>query len=163
MNMKLDNQELATVLAALRYYQAQGMGEPENRSDAIHDLATNGGEVTSLDDTGIDSLCERLNFADDSEVPTTPEIEKPTVFVMVEGGCVTGVYAPPGGEDPAYQVIDFDNLESGGGCPVCGHDEPEEGKPAYDTDEDCPSCGYNNLEDGTDAASAIEAAMSVRE
>ncbi len=52
-----------TVLAALRFYQQRGMGEPANRSDAIHDLATNGNEDISYDDGDIDDLCERVNTA----------------------------------------------------------------------------------------------------
>jgi hypothetical protein len=60
----LHSDELATVLAALRYYQQQGMGDPFNRSEDIHDIATNGGEVfSSLDDEGIDKLCESINHA----------------------------------------------------------------------------------------------------
>lgn len=61
---ELDDAELATILAALRFYQAAGMGDPFNRSDAIHEIATNGGEVfSSLDAEGIDQLCEKLNVA----------------------------------------------------------------------------------------------------
>lgn len=52
-----------TILAALRSYQERGMGEPDNRSDAIHDIATNGGEDISYDAGDIDDLCERVNFA----------------------------------------------------------------------------------------------------
>lgn len=58
----LDGAEHATILAALRYYQQQGMGDPDNRSDDIHDIATNGDQETSLDEDGIDDLCEKLNF-----------------------------------------------------------------------------------------------------
>lgn len=54
-------EELGTVLAALRYYQQNGQGDPYNRSDAIHSIATRCDEVTSLDDAGIDELCERIN------------------------------------------------------------------------------------------------------
>jgi hypothetical protein len=57
----LTGQELATILAALRYYQEQGMGDPDNRSNDIHDIATNGDNEVSLDADGIDALCERLN------------------------------------------------------------------------------------------------------
>ncbi|NRC54187.1 hypothetical protein [Neoaquamicrobium sediminum] len=57
----LDAQELATVLAALRFYQESGMGDPGNRSNAIHEIATNGDSVVSLDADAIDALCERLN------------------------------------------------------------------------------------------------------
>jgi len=52
-----------TILAALRFYQEKGMGEPVNRSDAIHDIATNGDEDISYDDGDIDDLCERVNSA----------------------------------------------------------------------------------------------------
>lgn len=52
--------EHGTIMAALRYYQEQGMGEPANRSAYIHDLATPNDE-TSLDSDGIDTLCEHLN------------------------------------------------------------------------------------------------------
>lgn len=58
---KLDGQEVATILAALRYYQEQGMGEPSNRSNAIHDIATDGDNQISMDAEGIDALCEQLN------------------------------------------------------------------------------------------------------
>lgn len=50
-----------TILAALRFYQAKGMGEPANRADDIHDIATNGGNDTSYDSGDIDDLCERIN------------------------------------------------------------------------------------------------------
>lgn len=60
--LELDDAERATVLAALRYYQREGMGDPMNRDDDIHEIATDGGEVdSSLDDDGIDELCARLN------------------------------------------------------------------------------------------------------
>lgn len=52
-----------TILGALRFYQEKGMGEPANRSDAIHDIATNGGEDVSYDAADIDDLCERINVA----------------------------------------------------------------------------------------------------
>jgi hypothetical protein len=50
-----------TILAALRYYQELGKGEPANRSDSIHDIATDGGDDISLDSDGIDELCEEIN------------------------------------------------------------------------------------------------------
>lgn len=62
MKVDIDRQELATILAALRYYQQNGQGRPNNCSDDIHEIATNGDAEISLDDQGIDELCERLNF-----------------------------------------------------------------------------------------------------
>lgn len=57
----LNNEELATVLAALRFYQGELCGNPDCRPDDIHEIATNGGALVSLDDNGINALCERLN------------------------------------------------------------------------------------------------------
>lgn len=57
----VDGAEFNTILAALRFYQEQGQGEPHNRSDAIHEIATDGGADTSLDANAIDVLCERIN------------------------------------------------------------------------------------------------------
>lgn len=57
----LDAQDRNTILAALRYYQMQGMGEPVNRPDAIHDIATDGDTQISMDADAIDELCERIN------------------------------------------------------------------------------------------------------
>jgi hypothetical protein len=68
VKVDIDEAELATILAALRYYQREGLGEPDNRPIEIHDIATNGGAVISLDDAGIDVLCERLNTPDEDEV-----------------------------------------------------------------------------------------------
>lgn len=59
--LKLDEQERNTILAALRFYQAKGQGDPVNRSSDIHDIATNGDTEASMDDEGIDGLCEKLN------------------------------------------------------------------------------------------------------
>lgn len=61
MTISIEEAEHATILAALRFYQAHGMGDPVNRPDAIDDLATNGGKVASLDEEGISDLCERIN------------------------------------------------------------------------------------------------------
>ncbi|WP_286241153.1 hypothetical protein [Neptuniibacter halophilus] len=59
--MSTDTQILNTILAALNFYCEEGMGEPMNRSDAIHDIATDGGHETSLDEEMIDELIKDLN------------------------------------------------------------------------------------------------------
>lgn len=59
----LTGQEHATVLAALRFYQEKGQGDPANRSAALHEIATNADEVVSLDAEAIDALCEKINTA----------------------------------------------------------------------------------------------------
>lgn len=62
ITITVDDAQHATILAALRYYQQEGLGEPCNRPVEIHEIATDGGAVmSSLDDEGIDALCEQLN------------------------------------------------------------------------------------------------------
>jgi hypothetical protein len=58
----VSDEERHTVIAALRFWQQQGMCDPNNRSDDFQDLATNGDEVTSLCDEELDALVENLNF-----------------------------------------------------------------------------------------------------
>ncbi len=54
--MKLSLEQLATTLAALRYWQNHRPSNPE-----LHDIATDGGTLVPLDSEGIDELCEALN------------------------------------------------------------------------------------------------------
>lgn len=56
MKHEINEQELATILAALRTYQ--GRAYPSNE---ILEIATDGGEHTPLSENDIDELCERLN------------------------------------------------------------------------------------------------------
>lgn len=58
---KITREEHATILAALRYYQQNGQGNPGNRDNDTQFIATDGGELTSLDDEAIDALCEKIN------------------------------------------------------------------------------------------------------
>lgn len=56
MILQIDPQAQATLLAALEYYLKGGQGDPENRSDLTHALATSLDTVISLDDAGIREL-----------------------------------------------------------------------------------------------------------
>ena len=67
---KLNKAEFSTILAALRYWQADGMGNPFNRSDDMHEIATCGDECVSLDAEAIDDLCESMNCG--SKSPAQP-------------------------------------------------------------------------------------------
>lgn len=60
--IKCDDDELNTILAALRFYQEAGMGDPANRSDFIQAIACPTDDHTSLDAAAIDELCERINL-----------------------------------------------------------------------------------------------------
>lgn len=58
------DEDLATIIAALRYWQDQGMCEPANRSDEMQAEATDDDTLTSLDAEDIDELIVKLRFAD---------------------------------------------------------------------------------------------------
>lgn len=63
MKYDLDKQEISTILAALRVYQGEGLADnPDKRSDSIHDIATCGGDVVSMNNEAINALCEKLNM-----------------------------------------------------------------------------------------------------
>lgn len=64
-NKKVDLEAAtATIVAALRTYQREGYGNPDRRPDDIQELAVANENMTSLDDKGIDELCEALCFGD---------------------------------------------------------------------------------------------------
>lgn len=56
-NYDLDERQIATVIAALRYWQRKGWIS----SGHEHQLASNGGSIEPLTKAEIDDLCEYLN------------------------------------------------------------------------------------------------------
>ena len=58
--MTLNERELATVLAALRYWQREGWSNAGEEQEIVSD----GGTLTPLDLPEIDDLCERINCDD---------------------------------------------------------------------------------------------------
>ncbi len=63
--IRITGQEFHTVLAALRYYQMQGLGDPAYRPLEIHEIATNASNlIASLDTEGIRQLCVALNLGE---------------------------------------------------------------------------------------------------
>jgi hypothetical protein len=65
MFLQVDAREFATILAALRYWQRDGLATDEQGDLAApgpeNDVATDGGTHEPLDLEEIDELCERLN------------------------------------------------------------------------------------------------------
>jgi hypothetical protein len=59
MQIELDNRELATVLAALRYWNRKVDATRESVPEI--DIATDGGRFVPLDTDQVNALCERLN------------------------------------------------------------------------------------------------------
>lgn len=104
----LSREQHATMLAALRFYEEKGQGNPANRSDAIHDIATNGDDVVSLDDGGIDELIEHLQFSGQPPV---------RVLVTVSGG-IADYVSDAGADVIVFDHDDYrDDPEGTGGVP----------------------------------------------
>lgn len=96
---RLDGRELATVLAAMRYWQSRDTQRTTAQYYAMVDIATDEGQHLILDDNEIDALCERLNCGSD----------KPLRVVMsMGGGCIQNMDIPKGVE---VEVFDFDEEE----------------------------------------------------
>lgn len=67
INISLDTEQRNTVLAALRWYQHSGMGDPDRRPNWLQKIACpgpdGGCDTTSLCDEGIDELCKHTLLA----------------------------------------------------------------------------------------------------
>ena len=59
VNLELDERQLGTVLAALRYWQRKGLASGGDE----HDIASDFGGLVPLNETEIDALCEDINSA----------------------------------------------------------------------------------------------------
>lgn len=57
MNQRIFERETATILAALRYWQREGLMSDGDEQD----VASDGGRFQSLSAEEIDTLCERIN------------------------------------------------------------------------------------------------------
>jgi len=92
--LPLNEAEHATLLAALTLYKQQGMGEPMNRSDEVHDIATNGGLVfSSLDDEGIDRLLAKAASCQ----------QKPVRYADKAVGLATAIQLASAGKDFSFK------------------------------------------------------------
>jgi len=62
--LDISDRQLATILAALRYHQAENLQRTSEIPDhAIREIATDGGRLEPLSSQEIDRLCERINLA----------------------------------------------------------------------------------------------------
>lgn len=71
--LRINERELATILAALRYWQATP--DSFDRRLQIIDIATDGGTFTPLTDDEIDLLCESINMGASSVIEPAPAVE----------------------------------------------------------------------------------------
>lgn len=59
--LEVSQQDKNTLLAALALYLNEGMCDPANRPDYLHDIATDGDTEIAMDERGVDDLRDRLN------------------------------------------------------------------------------------------------------
>src|ERR1039457_3492447 len=97
MNTALDKRQTATILAALRYWQREGLMSSGHEQD----IATEGNSMNALDAEDIDALCEQINVAPDPAI----------IVVGCEGGLVQG--ASSNIEGLSMIVLDYDTEGAG--------------------------------------------------
>lgn len=100
--MKLNDREIAAVLAGLRMLQAAPNAAREN----VADVFTNGGTLEALSEAEIDALCERLNIR-----PAEKPIGKLAGLLAEALPIVSAVAHPETGDDPAEFGMDAFKLE----------------------------------------------------
>ncbi len=77
MYLNVNNRELATILAALRYWQHKGIeGPTKPHCLAEWDIAADNGTHIPLDANEIDALCERVNCDDDLPAQLLAALER---------------------------------------------------------------------------------------
>ena len=84
MFLQMDEREFATVLAALRYWQANNRQNAKRAPE--YDIASDSGKLQPLGDLEIDELCERINCE-----PTLPD-QLVSAMERVSAACGGGDY-----------------------------------------------------------------------
>jgi hypothetical protein len=158
--MFMTSREIATTLAALRYWERTVSVSPEHFDD----------EDTPLDDVEIDQLCERLNVSDDLtpeqrqkahaeasalyasddiEIDDEPEFSRGEDGIWVQGWLWVadddedepGVFKSPSDNTLWPSCGDCGGkLDADGDCPICG-DEDEDTETGI-----CDTCGASDVE-----------------
>jgi hypothetical protein len=111
MSTTIDERQTATILAALRYWQREGLMSSGHEGS----IACNGGDIKPLSAPEIDALCEQINVAPDPAI----------IVVGCEGGLIQGASSNIDGL--SMIVLDYDTEG-------CGDDEITE-VPQSDTVE----------------------------
>ncbi|MFC1805485.1 hypothetical protein ACFL09_00705 [Planctomycetota bacterium] len=83
--LPISKRELATILAALRFHQAENLqSTDEIADDAIRDIATDSGMLEPLSPDEIDELCEQLNLG--QSVPSVAQRIHDLLYLDTEKG-----------------------------------------------------------------------------
>lgn len=106
--LDMDATDQATILAALTYYRENGMGEPANRSDHIHEIATGMDDsVISMDDAGLDDLIVRVRaIRPVDEAPVSPNAAAPAIQAPPRNPLLRPSFGVAG-EDLAHAIADI--------------------------------------------------------
>ncbi len=73
--LAVDERELATILAALRFHQDENLQARRDIADqAIREIATNSGSLKSLDFDEIEKLCEKINTCQETYTSCQKEV-----------------------------------------------------------------------------------------
>jgi hypothetical protein len=76
--LRINRRELATILAALRFHQAENLQSADEVPDQfIREIATDGGLLKPLTHEEVGKLCEKLNIGEDQPARTGLVIEPP--------------------------------------------------------------------------------------
>ena len=87
----VDQRELATILAALRFHQGENLqGGPDIPDEVIKGIASDGGSFKPLSFNDVNRLCEKINPCD--EVPARRR-KKDWVVIVTDRGTVVHVRA----------------------------------------------------------------------
>jgi len=59
-SLGFNSQEISTILAALQFYVMNDQGDPSLRTDAVHNIAVDNEDETSLDNEEVSALSEKI-------------------------------------------------------------------------------------------------------
>ncbi len=103
--VQLDDRQLATALAALRFWQQAMQGSQSKAFRELdEEIATDGGRFDSLSASEIDSLCEEANTS-----------EPLHIIVEVSGGVADPVHVS---HEASVTIYDHDNIGAGDEPPL---------------------------------------------
>lgn len=91
--MPMGERETATILAALRYWQREGLLSAGHEQE----IASDGGGLKPLSAAEIDRLCEAINFGEPAAA------KAPTIAIALEGGLIQSVVS-----DARIRVVSVD-------------------------------------------------------
>ena len=186
VKLAVDERELATILAALRFHQDENLQSCDDIPDtAIKEIATNGGSLKPLNFDEVARLCERINTSEEAcnaslsmgltiAPPPKEKGEEPlfrVVYVIDVNAADANAAAVesyrimtgPDSLSPVLQIIDY----KGYATTIDLSEDNFEGR-SYSRKWKCPDCGkvvdcsYENLaEVGTSYCSDCDIEMQM--